>query len=102
MALECVRVSTDATPKGKLLARRRVLDVERAFRPFQLLPSWTCWTVWKFNLWDIRHPLEVVMTTVAEVDGSETEEDSDRATEVTLVLEEVEAVLWTDLSTRDV
>ena len=51
----------------------------------------------KFILWDIRHPLEVVMTTIAEVDGSETKEDSDRATEVTLVLKEVEAVLGTDL-----
>ena len=37
------------------------------------------------------------MTTIAEVDGSETKEDSDGATEMALVLEEVKAMLGTDL-----
>ena len=52
-------------------------------------PSLTGWAVRQVVLHDIRHSLEVVVATVAEMNGPEAEENGDGATEVTLVFEEV-------------
>ena len=40
------------------------------------------------------------MATVTEVDGAKAEEDGDRTTEVTLILEEIKAVLRTYLKPK--
>jgi len=55
-------------------------------------------TVGQFLLGDARHPLEVVVTSVAEVCRSEAEEDCHGAAVSTLVLQEVCPVLGTHLA----
>ena len=63
--------------------------------------SVTCGAGGQLALWNVGHALELVVTTVTEVDGAEAEEDGDWAAEATLVLEEVLAVLRTHLWRED-
>ncbi len=65
--LEGVGVPTHPAPQSELLSGRRVLDVERTLLPLHGNPLGTYGALRQVCLGDVGHPLEVVVTRVAEV-----------------------------------
>ena len=97
-----MRVSTDATAKGKFFARGGMLYVKGAFLAVQLNALWPHGALGQVRLGQVGHPLKVVVTRVAEVGRAEAEEDGHRAAVAALVLEIIGAVFGTHLSLRHV
>ena len=74
--------------------------MEGAFRSLQGFGTWSHRTLGQLRLGYGNQPLEVVMAWVAEVGGSKAKVDSNRTAVATLVLQEVNTVLGTDLYTQ--
>ncbi len=74
-----------------------MLDVQWALGPLKRLGTWTHGTLRKVALRHASQPLEVVVARVTEVGGAETVVDGHGAAVAALVLQEVSAMLWTDL-----
>ena len=75
--LESMSIPAYPTPQRKLLPCGRVLDMQRALLPLQFFAPGPTGTLGQVRLGDTGHLLEVVMTQVTKVGGTETEEHGD-------------------------
>merc|ERR1712106_7404 len=100
--LESVRIPTNTTTQSKLLSCRRVLHMQGTLVQVHGHSLGSNWTLGQLSFWNVGHALEIVVTGIAEVGGTETEEHGHRATVATLVLQIVRAMFWAHLGLADI